>query len=183
MKERTISMQGALFAEFANPAEAARASTALRARGYGLVDTYSPFPISHEDSEAPTGWLPLSGIALAFGIAGALAGYLVQWYTNAQSYALNIGGRPANAPLAFVIPAFEATLLLAVIATFVGVLIVLRLPRLWRPEFEIEQFDRATSDRFWVAVPLGSGGGDLDRTRRELEAMRPLRVLQVRSDR
>ena len=130
----------------------------------------------------PDHWPALAIPMFALGTIGGVAGYAVQWYANARSYALNIGGRPAHAALPFILPSLEALLLFAGLTAFAGLLIALRLPRLWRPVFEIDGFERASIDRYWVAVGLGSGGGDLARTTRELVSMQPLRILHVAAE-
>ena len=177
MTRELISRNGALFAEFDDPEVARRALDALRARGYTYLDTFSPFPLTVEQARKPAPWPALAIIVFVVATIGALAGYLVQWYANARSYPLNIGGRPANAIPAFFVASVESLLLLGVVTVFVGLLIALRLPRLWRPINEIDGFDRSSIDRYWIVVRLGSGGGDIVRTDQELQALKAVRVL------
>ena len=170
---------GALLAEFASAGEAVRALRELRARGYERLESYAPFPLTDEDAHAPRGWRVLAVVTFAAGVLGAGLSYAVQWYTNARSYALDIGGRPAHAVPAFVPATFEGAVLCAVLAAVVGLLVALRLPRLWQPLLEIDRFERATVDRFWVAVDLGDASAQPEVVARELTAMHPLRVLRV----
>ena len=113
------------------------------------------------------------------GLLGAVVSYAVQWYADAWSYPLNIGGRPAHAVTAFIVPTFEGTILSAALATFVGLLVILRLPRPWKPVFEVEGFERATIDRFWVAVDARDRRSGAELTPRELESLGPLRVVRL----
>ena len=83
---------------------------------------------------------------------------------------------------AFLIPTFESAVLCAAVAAFVGALVTLRLPRLWRPEFEIDGFERASIDRYWVAIALRDPRADPALTVRELEALGPLRVVRVEGE-
>ena len=174
-----FSPEGVLFAEFDRAEDARGALLELRSRGYARVDTYSPFPLASGRAAQRESWLGLAVVVFAVAALGGGAGYLTQWYTNAYSYPLNIGGRPTHAVPAFVYPTLEAVILLAGLTVFVGLLVALRLPRLWRPEFELDEFDRASDDRFWLAVRLGSGGGDLDRTSHELKSLRAKRVIHA----
>ena len=48
-------------------------------------------------------------------------------------------------------------------AALISAIVLGGLPRLWHPVFEVEGFDRATIDRFWLAV--GPGDSALDRAR------------------
>jgi len=175
------SGHGALLAEFASPAAAARALRHLRARGYLWLETYAPFALEDEDAHAGSGWPPLGIAGLAAGGLGALAGYGVQWYASARSYALDIGGRPAHATTAFVPIVVETALLFAAAAILVAWLVALRLPRLWQPLFEIDGFERASVDRFWVALDLADPAAEAETATRELIALGPLRVLHVES--
>jgi hypothetical protein len=169
----------ALLAEFSSADEAVRALEHLRARGYERLETYAPFPLTEEDAQATGGWRLLGILAFAAGAVGALVGYAVQWYVNARSYPLNIGGRPAHAVAAFVPATFETAVLFPALATLVTLLVALRLPRLWEPLFEIDGFERTSADRFWVAVDLGDATAQPELTTRELIALGPLRVVRV----
>lgn len=179
MEARLFSLDGALFAEFDCPDRALQALTAMRARGYARLESYTGFPLTPEHAGQAGSWLALAIVTFAIVVVGGVGGYLVQWFANAVSYPLNIGGRPTHAAPAFVYPAIEAVILLAGITVFVGLLVALRLPRLWRPELEIEQFERVSDDRFWISVGLGSGGGDRRRTSQELTDLGARRVIHV----
>ena len=174
-----IGPPGACFAEFASAPELRDAVTALREKGYRDVETYAPFHVP-DTGPASRSRLPL--VTFAAGVFGAATGYAVQWYTNVRSYPLNIGGRPIHAVPAFLIPTFESAVLCAAVAAFVGALVTLRLPRLWRPEFEIDGFERASIDRYWVAIALRDPRADPALTVRELEALGPLRVVRVEGE-
>lgn len=138
---------------------------ALRRERYHDLDTYAPFDMPELDEplglrRSRLGWLVVAGGAL-----GLVAGYGIQWWANVRSYPLDIGGRPVHAVPAFVPATFEGTVLVAALAAFFGLLLVLRLPKLWAPEDEIEGFERATIDRFWIAI--GTLASDLDRAHAE----------------
>ena len=169
---------GALLAEFAEPDSARNACVELRARGHKRIQTYSPHPLLHSESEEGARWLTLGVVVFLVAVLAGAIGYAVQWYTNAVSYPLNIGGRPANAVIAFVIPMVESVILLGGITAFIGLLVSLRLPRLWQPVFEIDGFERASVDRYWVAVGL-KGSADAIRTTSLLKALNPLRIVHM----
>jgi hypothetical protein len=95
------------------------------------------------------------------------------------SYPLNIGGRPAHATPAFLIPTFESTILCASLAAFVGLFSVLGLPRLWHPMFEADEFDRASIDRYWLAIDATDDEADPEATPRLLASLRAERVVRV----
>lgn len=179
-----------LFAEFDAPEPAAEALATLKSLGYRDIETYSPFPLTHEDARAPRGSFVLGSLAFGAGLFALAAAYLIQWYANVASYPLNIGGRPAHAAAAFLPATFESVCLLAAIAAFGGFLVWERLPRLWQPVFEIDGFERSSVDRFWIVVQLQHrkrqhrrGGVQpahnilVERAARDLSALHPLRII------
>jgi len=170
---------GAYAAEFADERHLAGAVAMLREQGYTKIETYTPYPVARAESalaEPPSLLPPLVFLA---GAGGAVIGYWIQWFANAVSYPLNIGGRPAHAAPAFFIATFEATVLSAALAAFVGLWALLRLPRPWHPMFEVDGFERASIDHFWIAVDLTDRRGDGTLTRQALEGLQPLRVVRV----
>ena len=169
-----------LFAEFDDAIVARHAYADLERRGYMRLEIFSPFPIEKEVVRS-RGASQLGMLAFAAGAVGGLAGYGVQWFANVHSYALNIGGRPAHAAPAFAYATLESVMLFAGLATFAGVLVALRLPRLWQPEFEIDGFDRASIDRHWITVGVSSES-DLARALRDLGRVGAGRIVQAQPD-
>jgi hypothetical protein len=153
-----------LLAEFGSADELSRALEALQAAGYRQLETYTPFdmPRTTPALGLRRPWLPW--IIFLGGLAGGVASYWIQWFANAWSYPLNVGGRPINPVPAFIPATFEGTVLAAALVAFFGLFISLRLPALWHPVFEIDGFERATVDRFWIEV----GGVQSDLDAREL---------------
>lgn len=170
---------GAYAAEFPSERHFAGALALLREQGYTRIETYTPYPVPRAEAALPSTPSVLPPIVFIAGLCGALVGYWIQWYANAVSYPLNVGGRPAHAVPAFVIPTFEATILAASLAAFVGLFAILRLPRPWHPIFEVDGFERATIDRFWIAIDATDPRADAELTPRALEALRPHRVVRV----
>jgi hypothetical protein len=170
---------GGYAAEFADERHFVGALAMLREQGYTKLEVYTPYPVERIESALPGPPSVLPPLVFLAGAAGALIGYWIQWFANAVSYPLNIGGRPAHAAPAFFIPTFEATVLSAALAAFVGLWAVLRLPRPWHPMFEVDGFERASIDHFWIAVDLADPRGDRTLTWQALERLQPLRVVHV----
>jgi hypothetical protein len=152
-----------LYAEFDDPAALVEAIRRARAAAHVLVDAYTPYPspeIEHALAAAPS---RLSTAVLAGGFGAAAGAYGLQWLLNAYLYPLDVGGRPAHFPLAFVPITFEMGVLFAALTAFAYVVIGARLLRLWYPSAEVEGIESATGTRFWLEVtPLE---GDADRVR------------------
>lgn len=167
---------GAYAAEFASADELSSAVSSLYARGYSRIETYSPIPITNGARESATR-LPV--MVFIAGVLGGLASYAIQWFANAYAYPLDIGGRPAHAIPAFLIPTFEGTVLCAAAAAFFGFFWITRLPKYWHPIFEMDGFDRASDDRYWLAIDASDERAAPDVTIHELRNLSPLRVLRL----
>jgi Protein of unknown function (DUF3341) len=137
---------------FPTPAAVVAAARELRRLGHDDLDTYSPFPL--EDTTEALGLrasrLPI--LVAIGGLCGAASGYLLQWYCDAVSFPLDIGGRPPHSPPSFVPITFELAILFGAFGAFFGLFTVLGLPRLHHPVFDAPGFVRATVDRYWISA-------------------------------
>jgi len=156
----------ALMAEFPSGPALLAGIRALRDLGVSRFDAFTPYEVPglQEMLGVRRSWL--TWIALAVGLAFGGGAYLLQWWINVIDYPLNIGGRPYHSSPAFIPITFEMTVLFGSAAALISAIVLGGLPRLWQPVFEIDGFERATIDRFWLAV--GTGDRELDRSRDEL---------------
>ena len=137
-------------AEFETPDALQAAYEALRAQGYSRLDTWTPYPIKgllKTRAESP-----VPAIMLVAGLLGGSLGYLVQWWVNVRAYRIDVGGRPLHSAPAFIPIAFESAVLAAAITGFAAMLWLSGLPRLHHPVFDVDGFERASVDRFWLGV-------------------------------
>jgi hypothetical protein len=103
----------------------------------------------------------------------------VQYWAEAVSYPLNVGGRPYNSWPAFIVSTFEMAVLCALAAGFFGFLLGCRLPLLYRPIFAAPGFERASEDRFVLYVGAGDPSFEPGPVRRILERHGAERVEEV----
>jgi hypothetical protein len=168
----------AMVAEFADPTSLLAAVRACRAR-YANVDAYAPYAVDGlaEALGFRRNRVPL--VTLIGGFAGGAGIYALQWYSAVIDYPINSGGRPIDSWPVFVIPTFELAVLGAALAAFIGMLALNGLPRLRHPIFNARDFDLASRNRFFVAVRATDPAFDADDVRRMLEALHPIRVVEV----
>ena len=129
------------------------AAAQLRNLGFRAVEAYTPYPVEGIGEVIDPGrrvFLPI--LMFAAAIVAACWGYFIQYWDEALDYPLIVGGRPFNSWPAFVVSAFEFTLLTSVAAGLFGLLAASRLPRLYHPIFNAAGFERASSDRFVLCV-------------------------------
>jgi hypothetical protein len=170
-------MTAALYAAFETGASAVEAARRLRARGVADVRLYAPSRVSGAEEALGLGRPKLlPRLVLGAALLGAAFGYGVQWYTNSFDYPLDVGGRPVHPVAAFVPITFETAVLFGTIAAFVGLFASGGLLRLWRPQFEVAGFERASVDRYWVAAEGAALAGRAEEVRRELEALGATRI-------
>ena len=92
----------------------------------------------------------LPWLVLGAGITGGVVALLMQWWTNAVDYPLNISGKPLFSLPANIPVTFELIILFSALTAFFGVLVLNGLPRFNNPLLEKERFLRATTDRFFI---------------------------------
>jgi hypothetical protein len=166
-------------AEFADERHFAGALAMLRDAGYDGIETYTPYPVDRTHSALPMPPSIIPFMVFLGGLAGGAISYWIQWYANAVSYPLNIGGRPAHAAPAFFIPTFEGTVLAASLTAFAMLLLVLRFPRPWHPVFEADGIERASNDHFFIAIDMSDSRADTSATPRTLRELGALNVTWV----
>lgn len=166
-----------MLAEFGDGDACASAARALRSAGYRRLDGHSPYP--HVGLEAALE-VPRSRIpryVLLGGIAGAILGFGLQYYLDGIDYPLDVGARPLLSVPAFIPITFETTILVAALTAFVAFFAEARLPRLSQPLFEVDGFESAVVDRFWLSVETSDAAYDPAAAKQLFEAHGALRIV------
>src|SRR5438270_8538133 len=140
-----------LVAEFDDPTIFVEAAKRIRKEGYRRFEAYSPYPIKDLFKIVP-GHNPVPAIVFLAGLVGAATAWSMQYYIAAIDYPINVGGRPLYSWPAFVPILFELTVLLAAFGAFFGTLFLCGFPRLHFPLFNLSEFIRVSSDRFFLCV-------------------------------
>ncbi|HET8612803.1 MAG TPA: quinol:electron acceptor oxidoreductase subunit ActD [Sphingomonas sp.] len=129
---------------------------AAKQSGRRIVGLWSPMPVELDDLGAaearPIGW-----IATAGGLVLAGLFYLFIWWSATSLYPFDIGGRPLNSWQVFPLAPVEFGALAAGAAGIVAFLVLGRLTRLHDTAFDIAEVERASSDRFVIAVACDEG--------------------------
>ena len=167
-------MPDVLVAEVDSPERAIVAALRARELGYARLEAYTPFPIAELDSALGIRRPRLQLVVLGAGITGAALALLIQWWTNAVDYPLDVGGRPLFSIPTDIPIVFETTVLFAALAAFVSVFLAGRLPRLHDPVFDLPGFERTSVDRFWIVVGDAFSGADDTREEEVAELTREL---------
>ena len=130
------------------PGELIEGMKKVKGENYEYIDAFTPYPVHGlEDAQGlKRSWLPF--ITFTFGLMGLTFGFLLQYWTSAVDWPINVGGKPLNSWPAFVPVMFECTILFAGISTVVGMILINRLPNVSRASFD----PRLTRDRFAIII-------------------------------
>lgn len=168
-----------MVAEFATSDELLAAAGKTREAGYVRTDAHVPFPV-HGLAEALGSKAPRLPLAvLCGGIAGALAGYGLQYWVSVLEYPVNIGGRPYHSWPSFVAVIFECTILGAALTAVFGMILGNRLPEPYHPVFNTPGFERASDDGFFLCIEAADPRFDAKETRTFLEGLGAKQVHEV----
>lgn len=176
----TIPIYG-LMAEFRSPETLLHAAERASREGFKRMDAYTPFPVEGLAEAIGFSRTRMPLIVLIGGIIGCVGGYFLQYWVAVLDYPLNVGGRPLNSWPAFVPVTFELTILCAALAAFFGVLALNGLPMPYHPVFNVEQFELASRNHFFLCIEAVDPKFDADATRKFLESLSPEGVYQVDS--
>lgn len=169
-----------LLAEFNTPSELVHATQQARRAGYRRMECYTPYPVE-EAAEAlhfHKNRVPL--VCLLGGLAGLITAFLMETWIAVYAYPLNIAGRPLFSWPAFIIPAYEWTILFSGLSAFFGMIALNGLPQLYHPVFNAPNFrDGATTDKFFLCLEAHDPKFSLAESRAFLEQFSPVSVVEV----
>jgi hypothetical protein len=168
-----------LMAEFDSPEALLEAGRRAFAEGFRRMDAYSPFPVDGLAEAIGLHRTRVPLIVLIGGLLGCIGGFYLQYWVAVIDYPINIGGRPLNSWPSFIPVTFELTILLAALAAFFGVLALNRLPMPYHPVFNVERFELASRNRFFLCIEAADTNFELERTRRFLDEIGSLGTYEV----
>lgn len=157
-----------LMAEFDSPDALLAAAERAYQKGYRKMDAYSPFPIEGLDRAIGFSKTQLPKLVFAGGFFGALGGYGLQYFASVIDYPINIGGRPFHSWPSFIPVTFECAVLAAALFAVLGMFALNGLPQPYHPVFNVERFQMASKDRFFLCIERRDPLYDRDKTARDL---------------
>jgi Protein of unknown function (DUF3341) len=169
-----------LLAEFETPGDLVIAARQAYHDGWRRLDCYSPIPI--EEAAEAIGFhrnkVPL--LTLIGGLMGGAAMFALETWISVLAYPLNIAGRPLYSWPAFVVPAYEWTILWAGLSAAFGMFALNGLPSLYHPLFNAPNFrDGALVDKFFLCLESLDPKFDLLQSKSYLESLKPVSVVEV----
>ncbi len=169
-----------LVAEFGTPGELVEATRAAYDSGYRRMECYTPYPVEEAADALHFHKTRVPLLCLAGGVMGVTTAFLMETWIAVWAYPLNIAGRPLFSWPAFIIPAYEWTILFAGLSAAFGMLALNGLPQLYHPLFNAPNFrSGATTDRFFLCLEAMDPKFSLGETRAFLEQFPAISVVEV----
>lgn len=168
-----------LVAEFERAEQVLAAAQKVHDAGYRRIDAYSPLPVEGLSEALGFHDFHVPRLMLAGGFLGCLAGASLLFYCMSIAYPLNVGGQPLNSWPTYIPISFECTVLFSALSGVFGMIMLNGLPQPYHPIFDAANFDRASSDRFFLCIEAEDPRFDLAETRRFLESLTPAVVSEV----
>jgi molybdopterin-containing oxidoreductase family membrane subunit len=142
----------------------------LKKAGFRRMTVYAPYPEHHLDHAIGGRESPVRVFTLVGALTGTATGFALPIFAS-MDWPLVTGGKPIVSIPAFVVIAFELTILFGALATVIGLFINARLPHRQRivvydPEF--------SAGRFGIFVPVE--GDDVEEVRGILEEYQPVEI-------
>lgn len=169
-----------LLAEFNTPQAMVRATEAAQAAGYRRMECYTPYPVEEAATALDVHRTRVPLLTLMGGVMGLLTAFLMQTWMSAISYPINVAGRPLFSWPAFLIPAYEWTILFAGLSAAFSMLALNGLPQPYHPLFNAPNFRvGATDDKFFLCLEATDPKFSLTDSRNFLEGYRAVSVVEV----
>ncbi len=139
-------------------------------------------PIPSKKRQRPSAFIATRcpSLRLVGGLMGLAAMYSLETWIAVLAYPLNIAGRPTYSWPAFIVPAYEWTILWAGLSAAFGMFALNGLPQLYHPLFNAPNFrNGATTDKFFLCLEALDPKFDLIESRDYLKSFEPVSVVEV----
>jgi hypothetical protein len=148
--------------------------------GYRRMECYTPYPVEQAAEALRFHKTRVPLLCLLGGLCGLTTGALLEIWINVWGYPLNIRAMPLFSWPAFVVPAYEMTILFAGLSAAFGMIALNGLPQLYHPLFNAPNFaSGATTDKFFLCLESNDPRFEPVGTRAFLEQFAPVSVVEV----
>lgn len=168
-----------IMAEFDRADQLLEAARSVRAAGFTRLDAYSPVPIEGLADAIGFRSRVVSKIVLAGGLLGIALGFGLMYWITVIAYPINVSGRPLNSWPAYIPITFECMVLVAAYSALFGMLATNGLPQHYHPVFNIDEFEHASRDAFFLCIEADDPNFDPAATREFLRSTGAKEVFDV----
>lgn len=165
---------------FKTPDEIIHAAKKTADAGYQKYDINSPYHVHGIERAMKLKPSKLGFITLVFGLTGSTLALLLMYWTMSVDYPMIIGGKPFFALPAFIPVTFEVTVLLATLATVIGMItFFFRFPENVHPLHDTEYMKKVSRDHFGLIIEASDKHFDESKVREFLNSLHPISLEEI----
>lgn len=151
------------------------AATKMREAGYKKFDAITPFPVHGMEEAVGIRRSGIPWVTLFAGLTGGSLGMLLQYWTSAVDWPINVGGKPLFSIPAFIPVTFEMTILFAALSSVGAMFFLNGLPTVDPPIIDPD----LTSHKFALWVPESEEGYSVEKVEAFLKELGAEEVKRV----
>lgn len=155
MEKRESGVAGIFSDEF----KTIEAANKMRLAGYKKFDAITPFPVHGMEEAVGIKRSMIPWVTFFAGLLGCSCGLLLQYWTSAVDWPINVGGKPLFSLPAFIPVTFELTILFAALLSVATMFILNGLPKVNPPIIHPD----LTSHKFALWVPSSEQGYSVEK--------------------
>jgi len=169
-----------LTALFQTPDEIVHAAKKVQDSGYKKYDVHTPYPVHGMDAAMKLKPSNLGYVTLIFGLSGAAFALLFMYWAMSKDYPMIIGGKPFFALPAFIPITFEITVLLATLATVIGMLtFYFKFPNNSQPLHDTPYMKAISSDKYGICIEADDELFDLEKVKHLFKELNGQNVSEI----
>lgn len=155
--------------------EVVAAAHKVREAGYKKFDAIVPFPVHGIEEAVGIKRSVIPWVTFFAGLTGGGCGLLLQYWTSAVNWAINIGGKPFFSGPAFIPVTFELTILFAALFSVAALFVLCGLPKVDPPILDPD----LTSHKFGIFIPEDDVNYDAARAEQLLKGLGAKEVRRI----
>lgn len=168
-----------IMAEFSDAEPLLAAARQAYTEGYRHMDAYSPMPVEGLAEAIGFRSNAVSYLVFTGGLLGACGGFGLMWWITVIAFPHIVAGRPLNSWQAYIPITFESMVLVACFTAVIAFLALNGMPQPYHPVFNVEEFERASRDKFFLCIEATDPKFDVEATRQFLQGLDAEEVLDV----
>ncbi|MCS7053635.1 MAG: DUF3341 domain-containing protein [Ignavibacterium sp.] len=165
---------------FDNPDKIIAAAKKTVEAGYSKFDVNTPYPVHGMEKAMKLKPSKLGFITLVFGLTGSFLALFFMYWTMSLDYPMIIGGKPFFALPAFIPVTFEVTVLLATLATVIGMItFFFKFPENHHPLHDTNYMKQVSIDKFGLVIESVDKNFEIEKVKDFLNSLNPISIEEI----
>jgi mono/diheme cytochrome c family protein len=165
---------------FDSPDKIISAAKKTTEAGYSKFDVNTPYPVHGMEKAMNLKPSKLGFITLVFGLSGSFIALFFMYWSMSIDYPMIIGGKPFFALPAFIPVTFEVTVLLATLATVIGMItFFFRFPENHHPLHDTNYMKQVSKDKFGLVIEASDKNFEIEKVKEFLQSLNPVSIEEI----